>query len=224
MVMDKIKIIAVCSNEMYRRGIVQTLQNTSHIEVLTDLANGKKALELVRKLKPNITMIGKVIEGLNSIELTSEIKKIRPCIKVVACANSIDVKNILSMLRAGADGYLLENIKPETFIAAISAVNAGESVLDPLILRALVRQSAGVPEDLKNSSRHILTDTELQIIKLGAKGLVNKEIAKELNMSVSSIKAHWAAIFSKINVNTRSQAVFHSIRDGWLLIDDMNES
>jgi DNA-binding NarL/FixJ family response regulator len=224
MVMDKIKIIAVCSNEMYRLGIVKTLQKTSHIEVLTDLANGKKALELIKKLKPNITLIGKVIEGLNSIELTSEIKKIKPCIKVLACADVIDVKNILSILRAGADGYLLENIKPETFIAAISAVNAGESVLDPLVLRTLVRQSAGSSENLRSASRHILSDTELQIIKLGTKGMVNKEMAKELNMSVSSIKAHWAAIFSKINVNTRSQAVFHSLRDGWLLIDDINES
>ena len=220
--MNKIRAFAVCANVLFRRGLVQTLKETTHIEVIQETSDGMQAVRLASKLHPDVVLVGPVVEKLTSVELIQQIKAINRSILVLACSGEIDLEHILSLLQAGADGYILENTKPEALIAAISTACVGESILDPLVLDALVRQ---VPNRLKETlspRRSVLSKKETRVLELGAKGLKNKDIAANLHVSVSTVKAHWSNIFAKMDVGSRAQAVFRSIEEGWLSTKDVS--
>lgn len=220
--MGKIRVLAACANVLFRRGLVQTLQETSNIEVIQETADGVQAVRLASHLHPDVVLVGSVVERLTSIELIQQIKAANRSVLVLACSGQIDVEHILSLLQAGADGYILENTKPEALIAAISTACVGESILDPLVLDALVRQILGPSKEPLSPESSPLSKKETQVLKLGAQGMKNQEIAANLHMSLSTVKAHWSNIFAKMSVGSRVQAVFHAIKEGWVLIRDIN--
>ncbi len=214
--MGRIRVICACANVVFRRGLVQTLRETSHIEVIQETADGLEAIRLVRQFHPDMVLVGNVVERMTSVELIGQIKEIDCSVQVLACSGTIDIDHILSLLQGGADGYVLETSKPEALIAAISTAYMGESILDPLILRALLEKVPGFSKELERSPNSPVSGKELQVMKLAALGMRNKDIAEKLNMSVSTVKAHWANVFTKLGVSSRTQAVFNATRDGLL--------
>lgn len=214
--MGRIRVLAACANVVFRRGLVQTLRETSHIEVIQETGDGVEAIRLASQFHPDMVLVGNFVERMTSIELIRQLKEIDHSILVLACSGTIDMEHILSLLQGGADGYLLETSKPEVLIAAISTAYMGESILDPLVLRALLEEVPVFSKKLEKRPSSRVSDKELEVMKLAAQGMRNKEIAGNLNMSVSTVKAHWANIFTKLGVSSRTQGVFHAIRDGLL--------
>ena len=215
------KVIACCANTLLRRGLVQTLQESKAIEVVADSDDGEKVLPLIGQLKPDAVLLGSAQKGLPTADLIHRIKKINPSIVVLACFVKIDIKEIIPVLEAGADACLLENTKPEALVPTITTAIAGESILDPKIMEALLESGRWYPQIAKNFEENPLGKKEFHVLKLGAKGIKSKNIASELNMSLSTVKAHWSKIFIKLGVNSRGQAVYKAIRENWLAIEDI---
>ena len=169
--MGRIKVLATCANVVFRRGLVQVLRETTHIEVIQETADAQEAIQLVSQFHPNVVLIGPVVEKMTSIELIKQIKEIDHSAHILACSSTPDVEHILSLLLAGADGYLLETGKPEAFIAAITTAYLGESILDPLILRALLDRLPQFSNEVEKRPSIPLSAKELAVIKLAAQGM-----------------------------------------------------
>jgi two-component system, NarL family, response regulator LiaR len=132
-----------------------------------------------------------------------------------------DDRYILGLLEAGACGYLLKNARSSEIIGAIRAVHSGESVLAPAIVhRLLVRAGSRVRESREAEAKGLLSNREIDILNLAAKGLSNDDIASELFLSVRTVKAHLTNIFNKLGVHCRTEAIIKGLRDGYIALED----
>ncbi|GAF72833.1 unnamed protein product, partial [marine sediment metagenome] len=128
---------------------------------------------------------------------------------------------VFALLEAGAAGYLLKDVRARDLIEAIRAVNAGESVLHPVIARKVVNRFARRPgETSEESALDRLTQRELEVLRLAAKGMSNKNIAQELVLSVRTVQSHLQNVFGKMHVGSRTEAVVQALRKGWLTLED----
>jgi len=124
------------------------------------------------------------------------------------------------LLEAGAAGYLLKSARGRDVVAAIRAVRAGESVLHPSIIAMLLKRAMGISaEEIKSRGNENLTDREIEVLKLAATGMSNKEIAEKLSVTVRTVKAHISNVFDKMNVASRTEAILKAVREGWLELE-----
>lgn len=162
---------------------------------------------------------------LNGIEATKQIKATNPATAVLVLTAYDDDQYIFAFLEVGAAGYLLKDVSRDDLVRAIRAVHAGESVLHPAVARKVInyfaRQTAkrGVDE-YGESVLDSLTNREMQVLKLAAKGMTNREIANALTISVRTVQVHLSNVFSKLGVGSRIEAVLYALRKGWLALED----
>ena len=131
------------------------------------------------------------------------------------------IGSVLGLLEAGAAGYLLKSSRGRDVVTAIRAVKEGESVLHPSIIAKLLERAIGMP--VANSGtreRDVLTDREMEALRLAATGMSNKEIAEELCVTIRTVKAHLSSVFVKMNVASRTEAILEAVRQGWLDLED----
>jgi len=160
--------------------------------------------------------------NVNGIEATRQIKASHPDIIVLVLTVYDDVEHILGILESGADGYLTKNILVEDIIKSIRSVVAGETVLSPQVFQQVLKYAlrhSTKPVRLYNGVK--LTTRELEILQLIARGISNKEIANELNISARTVKSHMVDIFRKLDVSSRTEAVITSLRTGFINISDI---
>ncbi len=158
---------------------------------------------------------------LNGIRATQMIKTMVPSTAVLILSAYDDDQYVFALLEAGAAGYLLKNVRGRDLVEAIRAVHAGESVLHPIIARKVVdhftNSQHGSPEPADDE---LLTDRELQVLKLASTGMTNKDISDQLSLSIRTVQAHLSTIFSKMAVGSRTEAVVKALRKGWLTLED----
>jgi NarL family two-component system response regulator LiaR len=158
---------------------------------------------------------------LNGIEATKQIKTTCPATAVLVLTAYDDDQYVFALLEAGAAGYLLKDVHADELIKAIRAVRAGESVLHPAIARKVINRFAQPTDEReKKSALEQLTERELEVLKLAAKGMTNREIAQELVLSVRTVQVHLSNVFGKLGVGSRTEAVVHGLRKGWLTLED----
>jgi NarL family two-component system response regulator LiaR len=158
---------------------------------------------------------------LNGIEATKQIKELCPATAVLILTAYEDDQYVFALLEAGAAGYLLKNVRGRELIEAIRQVNAGESVLHPVIARKVIdRFARPSSEPTEEHALDQLTERELEVLKLAAKGITNREIAQELSLSARTVQAHLSTIFSKMQVSSRTEAVVRALEKGWITIGD----
>ncbi|NIV32184.1 MAG: DNA-binding response regulator, partial [Anaerolineae bacterium] len=132
-----------------------------------------------------------------------------------------DDQYVFALLEAGAAGYLLKSVRGRELVDAIRAVHAGESALHPVIARKVithVTHPASHPQEQARSAQ--LSDRELGVLRLAAKGMSNRDIARDLNLSERTIQAHLSTIFTKMEVGSRTEAVVQALREGWITLDE----
>jgi len=213
--LEPIQVLLADDHTLFRKGIRNLLEQMQGFEVVGEAANGEEAVKQARELVPDVILMDIKMPVFNGIEATGYILQENPHIGVILVTMFDDYESVFSGMRAGARGYVLKEAEPEELRRAIEAANRGEVILCPIIAKKVMehfgrdpqRQQPGLPYDE-------LTARELQVLQLAADGLSNKEIAGKLIISEKTVKNHIANIFSKLQVNDRTQAVLFALRKG----------
>lgn len=174
------------------------------------------------ELKPDVVLMDIVMPKLSGVEATKLIKQASPATAILVLTAYSDIRYILGLLEAGACGYLLKSARGHEIIGAIHAVRSGDSVLDPVITRKLLERAMGSASGADESkARGLLSHREIEVLRLAASGMSNKDIAKQLFLTVRTVKAHLANIFNKMGVCCRTEAIVKGLREGYIALDDV---
>jgi DNA-binding NarL/FixJ family response regulator len=213
---SKIHILLVDDHIILRQGTRHLIDNESDMEVVGEAGNGEEAIRKVQELKPDVVILDVAMPVLNGIEATKRIKEISPATTILVLTGYDYDEYIFSLLEMGAAGYLLKDVNGDELVKAVREVYAGEPVLHPTVMRKLMdRCKSPLTEATKiNNSEH-LSDREMEVLRLAAKGISNKEIADSLIISVRTVQAHMRSIFSKLDVGSRSEAIIYGLKQGW---------
>lgn len=219
----KIKVLIADDHAFVREGTRRILEQEPDLEVVAEAGDGEEAVRLASKLKPDVAIIDVAMPRVDGIEATRQIKALCPSVAVLVLSAYDDDQFVFGLLEAGAAGYLLKSVRGHEIVDAIRAVHAGESVLHPAIARKVLNRFANVssrPRERK--PLELLTEREMEVLRLVTKGLSNKEIAQELFLSIRTVQGHLANIFNKLRVGSRTEAVVHALKEGWVTLDDVS--
>lgn len=221
--MGKIRILIADDHAVVREGTRQILEQEQDLEVVGEAGDGEETVALATDLKPDVAIVDIAMPKLDGIEATRQIKSLCPAISVLILSAYDDEQFIFSLLEAGAAGYLLKTVRGRELVDAVRAVNAGESVLHPLIARKVLNRF--VPASGKAAQEEqleVLSVREMEVLSLAARGLSNQDIATELCLSIRTVQGHLGHIFNKLQVGSRTEAVVHALKKGWVTLDDVS--
>lgn len=201
------RVVLVDDHAVIRAGLAQLIASTDDLEVVGQAADGAGAVEQARTLKPDVVLMDLQMPGVDGVTATREIVGAGLGVDVLVLTSYSDNERILDALDAGAVGYLLKDADPDDVLSGIRAVSRGESPIHPKAARALLgaRSAGGRPQ---------LTAREVEVLTLVRDGLANKQIAKRLEISERTVKAHLTSAFSRIGVSDRTQAALWAQRNG----------
>jgi NarL family two-component system response regulator LiaR len=218
--MEKIRVLIADDHPIFRDGLVSLLAQEPDIEVVAQASDGLEAFELARQHLPDVAILDVSMPELNGIDATERIKASCPSTAILVISAYGYDPYVLGAVEAGAAGYLLKDVRFRELVGAIRALHAGETVLDPVAMRKLMGRLAsakGKGAELTQSLHH----RELEVLKMAAKGMSNKEVAQALGISVRTCQTHLANIFAKLGVGSRTEAVLRALREGWLTLEDL---
>jgi DNA-binding NarL/FixJ family response regulator len=194
-----IRVVLVDDHAVIRAGLQQLLAGTADIDVVGQAENGREALEVVRRLRPDVVLMDLQMPGVDGVAATRMIMTEKLGVDVLVLTSYSDSERIVAALDAGAVGYLLKDADPDDVLQGIRAVSRGESPIHPRAARTLLGIRAG-------SSQIQLTSRETEILRLVREGLANKQIARRLGIAESTVKVHTGNIFRRIGVTDRTSA------------------
>jgi DNA-binding NarL/FixJ family response regulator len=196
-----IRVLLVDDHELVRAGLSELLSSAEDIEVAATAASGEGAVEAVAEERPDVVLMDLSMPGVGGIEATRRITATDSAARVVALTSFSDTPQVLGALDAGAVGYLLKDAAPEELRNGVRAAARGESPFSPKAARALVASRAE-----RREPEVELSPRELEVLGCVAKGLPNKLIARRLEISEKTVKAHLTRVFQQIGVTDRTQA------------------
>lgn len=212
--MMAIKVVIVDDHALLREGLAKILSLESNFLIVGEANCGDEAIALTRTLKPDVVLMDINMPGLNGIEATKIIKEEMPQVGIIALTIHEDEEYIFELVRAGVSGYILKDIQPEQLIKAIKDVAEGKTAIQPNITAKLLGEFNRLSDRKTNMfSCDQLTARELEVIKLIAQGMPNKEIASTLYISEKTVKNHITNIFRKLNVEDRTQAALFALKN-----------
>jgi DNA-binding NarL/FixJ family response regulator len=220
--MAKIRIVLADDHVILRQGTRQLLEHEPDIEVVGEASDGAEAVELVSKLKPDIVIIDVAMPHMNGIEATKKIKEILPGTKILVLTGYDYDEYIFSLLEIGAAGYLLKDVSGDDLVGAVRAVYQGEPVLHPAVMRKLMNRFKTPTTRQTETPIDVLSEREMEVLKLAVSGKSNKDIADGLNISLRTVQAHMRSIFNKLGVGSRSEAIVSGLKKGWFSLEDIS--
>jgi NarL family two-component system response regulator LiaR len=218
--MDKIKVLLAEDHVIVREGTREFVQREPDMEVVGEAGDGEEAVKLATKLKPDVIVMDIAMPKLNGIEATKKIKALLPSTAILILTAYDYDQYIFALLEAGAAGYLLKGVQVREVIDAIRAVYAGESVLHPVVARRVVDRIVS-PGSSETQVSELLSEREMEVLKLAATGVSNKEIARQLFLSPRTVQVHLGNIFSKLGVASRTEAILYGLKRGLLTLEDL---
>jgi len=218
--MSKTRVIIADDHATFAESLQRALDDDEDIEVVGIACNGLEAVQLSKEKKPEVVVMDIAMPEMNGIEATRQIKKILPSSSILVLSGYGYTPYVFSVLEAGAAGYLLKNVHLKEVVNAIKSLRSGETVFDKDIAEKILRQLSKSWKGSGGSPKR-LNQRELEILKLGAKSLSNDEISEQLNISPRTVQTHFTNIFTKLSVGSRLEAILHSLKEGWLVLDDL---
>ncbi len=218
--MAKIKVLIADDHAILREGTRQILEQEPDISVVAEAGDGEEAVQMAAKFKPDVAIIDIAMPRVDGIEATKQIKAQHPEISVLIFSAYDDDQFVFSLVEAGAAGYLLKSIRGRELVNAVRSVYAGESVLHPTIARKVLNRFAPTADKPQQQLLlDVLTQREIEVLKLATRGLSNQDIADELCLSLRTVQAHLGHIFNKLKVSSRTEAVVHALKAGWVTLN-----
>jgi NarL family two-component system response regulator LiaR len=225
---ERIRVIIAEDHAVVREGTRQLLEREPDLEVVGEAGDGAQAVDLVKRLHPDVAIMDISMPVMTGIEATKQIKAIHPNTAVLILSAYDDDQYVFALLEAGAAGYLLKDVPFAEVVRAVRLVHAGEPVLHPTIARkVLAKFAARGEEGAKVQPAHrdeqALTDREQEVLQLAACGLSNAEISTRMYLSIRTVQVHLTHIFTKLGVGSRTEAVIAGLRSGLLKLEDLGE-
>jgi DNA-binding NarL/FixJ family response regulator len=210
-----IRVVIAEDHPLFRQGTRRILERQADMTVVGEAEDGVGAAELGAHLKPDVILLDIRMPGLSGVEVTRQIRAQALGTAILILSAYDDDYYVRALLEAGASGYLLKTVRAGDLVEAVRRVAAGEIVLDPAIARKLPRL-LGKPPPQEGR----LTGKELDVLRLVCRGLKNKEIARELAMSVRTVEGHLEAIFNKLGLRSRTEVALYASSRGWFSDDE----
>lgn len=217
-----ISIMLVDDHPLLRQALKDVLEKEPDFKIVAEAGDGNEAVKLADEMLPDVVIMDISMPNLNGLEATRQIKSRHAGMAVLVLTVHTEDEYILSILEAGAAGYLLKSVFGDEVVQAIRSVASGDIVLSQPIGRRVLQFAARYPikaVDLEAGEK--LSSCELEIMKLAARGLPNKEIASTLGIGLRTVKGHLADIFSKLRVGSRTEAIVTGLRMGILTMEDL---
>src|SRR5512134_1975815 len=208
-----IRVILADDHHIVRSGIRQLLESEADLRVLAEAGDGEEAQALIEKHKPDVAVLDIQMPKASGIEVTRWVRAHHPEVGVLILTAYDDDPYVMAVLQAGANGYVLKTAQADDLIRAVRDVNEGKSALDPAITRKLMSNLFKPSEKLVAEA---LTDRELDVLRLAAKGYTNKAIGIQLGISDRTVQGHLAHIFAKMHAGSRTEAVMRAFQLGWI--------
>jgi len=210
------RVLLADDHAVVRAGICQFLEQADEIDVIAEASDGQEAMELITQHQPDVAVLDIQMPKASGIEVTRWVREHHREVGVLVLTAYDDDPYVMAVIQAGANGYVLKTASPEEIIQAVKDVHAGKSALDSEIVQKMVAQvSAGIQEQPVDK----LTERELEVLALVAKGYTNKAIGVQLGISDRTVQGHLAHIFSKLQSGSRTEAVMRAVSLGWLPSD-----
>jgi len=211
--MDPITVMIVDDHEMVRRGACSYLEAQADISVVAQAGSGEEAVKLAQEFIPDVVLMDLVMPGMDGIEATRRVKAASPRTQIVILTSFHQDEYIFPALQAGAISYLLKDVKASELLEAIRCAARGEATLHPRIAARVIKTFRGLEPD-KATPYTVLTEREMEVLKLIAKGYTNDRIADQLVISVGTVKGHVSNILSKLHLVDRTQAAAYAWQEG----------
>jgi NarL family two-component system response regulator LiaR len=216
-----IRVLIVDDHAIVRKGVRALMEIEPGLEVVGEAADGRQAAALAAELRPDVILMDLVMPEMDGIEATREISTRLPDVRILVLTSFAADDKVFPAIKAGALGYLLKDSGPEELVQAIRQVHRGESSLHPTIARKVLRELTH-PSD-RPTAPDSLTERELEVLRLLARGLGTQEIAERLVITEATARTHVSNILSKLHVSSRTQAALYALREGLATLDDPSE-
>ena len=210
---DPITVMIVDDHEMVRHGASGYLEAQPDIEVVAEAESGEEAVRLAHERVPHVVLMDLVMPGMDGVEATRQVKDVSPRSQIIVLTSYHQDEHIFPALQAGAISYLLKDVKAAKLVEAIHRAAQGEATLHPRVAARVIQAFRGGALD-QSSPFTALTERELDVIKLIARGLKTRKIAEELVISEGTVKGHVSNILSKLHLADRTQAAVYAWQEG----------
>ena len=217
--MTKIRVLLADDQDIIRTGLTIILNHQPDLEVVGQAADGEEAVELAKRLQPDVILMDIKMPRLNGIQATRQVMAALPKTQIIILTTYDTDDWVFDGIRAGAVGYLLKDASGDHLAEAVRGALRGESQMDPTVARKVLREfqhvtsaSTATPPAPKEEPLEKLTDREEEILNCLVAGLSNKEIAQQLSLSEGTVKNHISAILAKLHANDRTQAVLTALK------------
>jgi DNA-binding NarL/FixJ family response regulator len=213
---DAIRVLIVDDHALFRRGLQMVLESEPDIDVVGEASDGHEAIERAEAATPDVVLMDVRMPRRTGIEATRAIKDTLPSTKILMLTISDEEADLYEAIKAGASGYLLKEISIEEVASAVRKVNQGQSLISPSMASKLLSEFAAMVKRRDERTQvpgPRLTDRELEVLKLVAKGMNNRDIGSELFISENTVKNHVRNILEKLHLHSRMEAVVYAVRE-----------
>jgi len=211
-----IRVLLADDHAVVRAGIRQFLEHAPDIVVVDEADDGEMAQALISRHMPDVAVLDIQMPKATGIEVTRWARANHPEIGVLVLTAYDDDPYVMAVLRAGANGYVLKTASPAAIVQAVRDVHEGKSALDPAVARKLIANLAGLSGAGAGAAHEALTERELDVLALAAKGYTNKAIGLQLGISDRTVQGHLARIYQKLDAGSRTEAVMKAVSTGLL--------
>ena len=216
---EPIRVMIADDHALFRRGLEIVLEGEPGLELVGQASDGQEAVQLAGEVLPDVVLMDIRMPKITGIEAARQMKEVAPSAKIVMLTISDEEEDLFEAIRAGASGYLLKDIPLEELADSVRAVHGGQSLINPSMAGKLLTEFATLArrddedEPAKHAPAPKLTEREMEVLRLVARGLNNRDIAKELFISENTVKNHVRNILEKLQIHSRMEAVMIAVRE-----------
>jgi NarL family two-component system response regulator LiaR len=219
---QEIRILLVDDHPLVRRALRDILEKEPDFQVIAEAGDGRQAVDMTAQYGPDVVIMDISMPLMNGVEATKQIKAANPLTAVLILTVHTDLETIFSILQAGASGYLVKSVFGPEVIHTIRAVMDGDMVLSAEVSQEVLKYALlHGTKPVKSLQNERISAKGMEVLALAAKGLSNKEIGAELGVAEATVKSYFVDVFQKLNVRSRTEAIFVGLKSGIITLDDL---